>query len=170
MCLRLQSFRFALMAALLGCCGLARAQVDEDTLKAAFVYNFALYTTWPMPVRDATALTVCVPRTSTLAPALRALSGKSVQTRVLTVREIDVEATGSGCDVRVATVSTAAPMKREAGVLTVCDCDDTIETSGAVVMLVREGSRLRFDVDLGAASASGLSLSSKLLKLARTTR
>lgn len=169
MCFLTHSFRLALSAALLGCCGLAHAQVNEDTLKAAFVYNFALYTTWPTPVRDATALTVCVPRTSTLAPALRALSGKSVQTRVLTVREIDVEESGSGCDVRVASGSTAASIPREPGVLTVCDCDD-IETSGAVVTLVREGSRLRFDVDLDAASASGLSLSSKLLKLARTTQ
>lgn len=168
---RLQSFLLALIAASLGCCGIAHAQVDENTLKAAFVYNFALYTTWPMPLRDATALTVCVRRSSALAPTLRALAGKPVQERALMVREIDdTDKANIGCDVQVAGAPDTDRMPHALGVLTICDCNEDHDARGAVVLLVREGTRLRFDVDLGAASASGLSLSSKLLRLARTTR
>jgi hypothetical protein len=39
--------------------------------------------------------------------------------------------------------------------------------NGAVITLLREGDRIRFDVDTVRARARGLSLSSKLLRLAR---
>ena len=159
-----------LFAASLACCATARAQVEEETLKAAFVYNFALYTTWPTPPRDAARLTVCVRRTSTLAPALRALAGKPVQARRLAVRELEGGDGAGGCDVRIVEPQADGETRREPGVLTVCDCGEGPDMHGAVVALVREGNRLRFDIDVGAANASMLSLSSKLLRLARTTR
>lgn len=166
---RLRFFRFGLMTALFACAGHAHAQVEEDTLKVAFIYNFALYTTWQAPLRDATNLTICVQRTSSLAPALHTLSGKVVQQRMLVVNEIASDNVHAGCDVRVVE-SARARIGHEPGVLTVCDCGEEDDARGAVVMLVREGSRLRFDIDVTAASASGLSLSSKLLHLARTIR
>ncbi|MET0230744.1 MAG: YfiR family protein [Rhodanobacteraceae bacterium] len=165
---RLAVSRLAIATALLARAGLAHAQVEEDTLKAAFVYNFALYTTWPTPLRAADALTICVQRKTPLASALHALVGKPVQQRTIIVKEID-RAPHSGCDVEVA-ASSKSLGARALGVLTVCDCGDDPAATGAAVSLVREGARLRFDVDLGAANASGLSLSSKLLHLARTTR
>jgi hypothetical protein len=161
--------RCALMTALFGCVGLAHAQVEEATLKAAFVYNFALYTTWPTPLRDAATLTICVQQASPLAPALHALAGKAVQQREVVVKEIDANGAHVSCDVQVAESSAGARLWHEPGVLTVCDCDDG-DARGAIVSLVREGARLRFDIDLAAASSAGLSVSSKLLHLARTTR
>jgi hypothetical protein len=146
----------------------AYAQVDADTLKAAFIYNFAVYTTWPIPLRDATTLTACVDRTSTLVPALRALAGKKVQARSFAVRETGTDASPDACDILIVAprVPVAAPTVR--GLLTVCDCNDERDASGATISLVREGDRLRFDVDRDEAAAAGLSLSSKLLRLART--
>jgi hypothetical protein len=165
---RLVVSRLAIATAFLARVGLAHAQVEEDTLKAAFVYNFALYTTWPTPLRTADTLTICVQRRSPLASALHALIGKPVQQRAIIVKEIDPVA-HSGCDVEV-TVSPKTLGGPAPGVLTICDCGDDQDATGAAVSLVREGARLRFDVDLGAANASGLSLSSKLLHLARRTR
>jgi hypothetical protein len=60
----------------------------------------------------------------------------------------------------------AAPAER--GVLTVCDCSEA--PASGIIALVREGTRLRFDVDLEAADAAHITLSSKMLHLARTTR
>lgn len=165
----LSSTRTAIAALLLAGSAGARAQVDADTLKAAFVYNFAVYATWPAPVRNASVLTVCVPARSTLAPALGELAGKPVDARKLAVRDIEAYAPGDGCDVRIVNAEiAAAPAER--GVLTVCDCSETPAPSGGIIALVREGTRLRFDVDLAAADAAGITLSSKLLHLARTTR
>ena len=44
-----------------------------------------------------------------------------------------------------------------------CELPDGIST----VSLVREGNRIRFDVDASRARADGVTLSSQLLKLAR---
>jgi hypothetical protein len=165
----LPSARTAIAALLLAGSASARAQVDADTLKAAFVYNFALYATWPAPVRSPSEITVCVPARSTLAPALDQLAGKPVDARKLAVREVDAYAAGDGCDVRVIDAEiAAAPAER--GVLTVCDCSDTTPPSGGIIALVPEGTRLRFDVDLEAADAARITLSSKLLHLARTAQ
>jgi hypothetical protein len=165
----LPSTRTFIAALLLAGSSGARAQVDADTLKAAFVYNFALYATWPAPMRDASELTVCVPARSTLAPALDELAGKPVESRRLAVRGVDAYAPGDGCDVRI--VDSDIPLApAERGVLTVCDCSEAPAPSGEIIALVREGTRLRFDVDLGAADAARITLSSKLLHLARTTR
>jgi hypothetical protein len=161
--------RFALVAALLARAASAHAQVDAPTLKAAFVYHFVQYTTWSTPPRDAVALTLCVRAASALAPALHAIDGKPAETRRIRVREVDRHLAGDGCDVRIVDVDDA-PLSGETGVLTICDCDGPSTANGAVIALVQEGSRLRFDVDLGAAGMAHLALSSKLLHLARTTR
>jgi hypothetical protein len=162
------AFRPVLAIALLISAVLARAQVDEATLKAAFVYNFALYTSWPASPGEPHELTLCIARTSALAPALRALEGKPVQSRELVVRELETGAGSTGCNILV--LGAQAPALPEPGILTICDCADHDAMRGTVIALVREGDRLRFDVDLGAANASKLSLSSKLLRLARATR
>jgi len=165
----LPAARAAIAALLLASSTGARAQVDADTLKAAFVYNFALYATWPAPARNTAEITVCVPARSTLATALGELAGKPVDARKLAVRDVDAYAPGDGCDVRIIDAHiAAAPMER--GVLTVCDCGETPALQGGIIALVREGTRLRFDVDLAAADTARITLSSKLLHLARTTR
>ena len=161
---------FALLVALAAPGADARAQVDAETLKAAFIYNFAIYTTWPSPPRDIGSIMLCVERTSTLVPALRELAGKAVQQRALAVREIDVpDAPLERCDILITTPDRPAPATIERGLLTVCDCEGLPASPGSTIALVREGDRLRFDVDRQAAGAAGLSLSSKLLRLARNT-
>jgi uncharacterized protein DUF4154 len=161
--------RTIVTALLLACCANARAQVDADTLKAAFVYNFVLYTTWPVPLRDTAVVTLCVRSTSTMAPALQALAGKRVDTRKLAVRAIGAGAAGDGCDVRIVDSGEGAPSAAP-GVLTICDCSDDAAAEGAMIALIREDTRLRFDVNRGAAESARLSLSSKLLHLARAVR
>jgi hypothetical protein len=161
--------RIVLGAAFFARAATAHAQVDAATLKAAFVYHFVQYTTWNTPTRDAAALTLCVRAASPLASALRTIEGKSAGMRAIRVRAVEAHVADGGCDVRIVDTGESAPLA-EAGVLTICDCDDASARNGAVIALVQEGTRLRFDVDLGAAGSAHLALSSKLLHLARTTR
>ena len=154
--------------ALVAHCAVARSQVDADTLKAAFIYNFAVYTTWPMPARDPATLILCVDGPSALSPALRMLAGKVVHHRPLAVREtVPAGADAGECDILIVGPATPVPAPPARGLLTVCDCGDARGASAAMIALVREGDRLRFDVDRQQAAAAGLSLSSKLLRLAR---
>lgn len=143
------------------------AQVSEAELKAAFVYNFALFTQWPVDaLPDGQKLLVCTAAGEQQLRALRALQNKTVAGHAIAV-------TGSAGEADRCHVVLYDPHAPDlpagaagAGALTVCDgpryaCGD------AVITLLREGDRVRFDVDAGRAKARRLSLSSKLLRVAR---
>ena len=157
---------FSLAAALAAAWG-ARAQVSEAELKAAFVYNFALFTEWPQDVlTDGQSLLVCATPDDGQLDALRRLQGRTVAGHTIAVSTAVGDA--GRCHVVLYDPDARIPPATDvtAGALTVCDgprnaCAD------AVITLLREGDRIRFDVDAGRARTQRLSLSSKLLRLAR---
>ena len=143
-----------------------RAQVSEVELKAAFVYNFALFTAWPREtLPEGRPLSICAMTAAAQIDALRQLRGRTVAGHTVSVSA----APGTGACHVVVYQPDASLTPAAAGALTVCDgpeqaCHD------AVITLIREGDRVRFDVDSARARAKGLSLSSKLLRLARRVR
>ncbi|MDH5823954.1 YfiR family protein [Luteimonas sp. RD2P54] len=153
--------------------GEARAQVREPALKAAFVYNFLLFTTWPAEaLAETDQLRLCVDARHALASALGELHGKPVGERRVSVQHWDRDAEPAGC--HVAVVGAAGPGAEPAlaralaggGLLTVSD-GGTVGSNGAAIVLVREEARVRFDVDGGRVAQARLALSSRLLRLAR---
>lgn len=154
---------------------LAGAQtVAEHELKAAFIFNFALFTEWPADTPyEGGMFHVCAGAASPLREPLSALAAKTVKGRRLALRTIAGPESLRTCHVLVlgTTERERWPHVRRfidgAGVLTVTD-DEVIAREGAVVALAAEGQRLVFDIDLRAARHAGLVLSSKLLRLART--
>ena len=143
----------------------APAQVPEVELKAAFVYNFVLFTEWPAATLPAgRPLTICADASGAQLGALRQLEGRTVGGHALS---ISADPAGR-CHVvlyeHAADAGTGA-----AGTLTVCDGPSST-CRDAVITLLRDGDRVRFDVDASRARARGLSLSSKLLRLAREVR
>lgn len=168
--------------------GVASAQVAEAELKAAFVFNFIAFVTWPddhRPTDD--ALSLCVRSGSTLAQALGRLDGKATDGRRIAMRTLTSAEQVAACDVVVVDAGQSSDAAAEAqdaimpagssrpwppawwrrdGVLSVADGGDSAR-NGAVITLVREGARVRFDVDSAAAERAHLTLSSKLLRLAR---
>src|SRR5438067_5051227 len=64
----------------------AAAQVQESALKAAFIYNFAIFTSWPDHAA-AGPFIVCVDAGTPLAESLRQLEGKRVDDRRWKVKE-----------------------------------------------------------------------------------
>jgi hypothetical protein len=151
------------------------AQVDEAAARAAFIYNFAAFTDWPAPrMNESAEFLLCVH--SGINPSLRArlrqLEGKPVhglRTRVLTTAAAGNAARCHllvlGADGLAADTALRAAVAGS-GTLTVCDCDPAPGTVG--IRLVRDGSRLVFTIDRAALDRSGLVVSSKLLRLART--
>ena len=153
------------------CLGQARAQVQEPALKAAFVYNFILFTTWPESRLDGSGeLRLCIDARHALAPAIADLHGKPVGERRIGVRPLD-EAAAGRCHVAVVgpggpRAEPALPPGDRHGLLTISD-GGTAGGNGAAIVLVREDSRVRFEVDGARTAGSGLALSSRLLRLAR---
>ena len=166
----------ALLQALLVLSPLCHAQETaltntEKELKVAFLYNFALYAEWPMPLAE--GLNLCILGRDELGGALDALSARQISGKPLVLRHLDARADITGCHmVYIAGTSDAKSVKtlsdlRQKPVLSV---KDAASAEFAHVSLGRDGNRFVFDVDNTAARAVGVVLSSKLLRLARQVR
>jgi len=145
--------------------------LEQARLKAAFVLNFMKFTTWPEPrTADARTLTLCATDGHPLADQLHALEGRDVRgMRVNVVHRPAEEA--PACDVVFVTradAATLAALQRAAAgrpMLTISDESGFIDRGGMIEMKLVAG-RTRFDINLAAARAAGLTLSSQLLQLA----
>ena len=138
-----------------------RAQVDGTDLKAAYIFNFAMFTTWP----DAHAkapLVVCASPDNPLWPGLHALSGKAVNGRTWTVTEL-AHPKVPHCDIAVLARTAERPALPATGMLVVRDGAG----SKAAITLVEDDEHIRFDIDTQEAARCGLRFSSHLLRLAR---
>jgi len=150
--------------------GAGRAQVDGTDLKAAYIFNFALFTTWPDGATAGKApLVVCASPDSPLWASLHALSGKPVNGRPWTVTDI-AHPKAAHCDIAVLARAVPQPALAAAGVLVVRDGAMRDGSRGAVITLVEDDEHIRFDIDTQEAARSGLRLSSHLLRLARNVQ
>lgn len=152
----------------------AHAQVDLYSLEAAYIYNFTEFTQWPATHADASMLVVCVNPRSGLAPTLAKLEGRIASGRTWSVKPIPEGAAIAGCSVLIvddaaSSAAAKAAQTRDAPMLIVRAADTDADGSDGpyVVTLLREGDRLRFDIDNKEAVRRHLGLSSKLLRLAR---
>jgi len=154
--------------------GHARAgdSVEEARVKAAFVLNFIKFTGWPEG-QDAAAptLTLCVTDGYPLAGQLNALAGRNVQGRQVRLQPLGIQGREAQCDVVFATGTDATTLHSlqqitsRRAVLTVSDQPGFIANGGMIELKIVDG-RVRFDVNLAAARAANLTLSSQLLQLA----
>jgi hypothetical protein len=150
--------------------GLAQ-DVTEPTLKAAFIYNFARFTTWPDAPGD--SFVICVLNDGAVADALRrAVSGKSLTDRPVSVNVVAPAGPKRGCRVLyiagmpVAEVATVVADLREAPVLTISSIDG-FASAGGMTQFFFEHGQLRFRIHLESAKRAGLQISSRLLIMAR---
>lgn len=149
----------------------AHAQVDLYSLEAAYIYNFTEFTEWP-PARADNTLVVCVNPHTELGVTLAKLAGRVVSGKTWSVKPIPDGASIAGCSVLVvddaaSSAATRAPVGRDISTLVVRAAESDASDGAYVVTLVREGNRLRFDIDNKEAVRRHLALSSKLLRLAR---
>lgn len=140
------------------------AQGQDDQLKAAYILNIALFTTWPPLAAPARALTVCASPQHSLWDSLRQLDGRNVDGRAWTT--VDAGA-GKTCDIVVVTAARAPrTVPKEGNALYVIDGTPSGTYAGAIA-LVEESQHIRFDVDTREAARVGIKFSSRLLRLAR---
>ena len=150
--------------------------VSEYELKAAFVYNFALFTDWPTDtIFEGSILNICVNPTSAMRAPLAGLTDKPVKGVRIAVRPLATLDGLRACHVLYMDSNDRDRWKqikkRIAGtaVLTVSD-DGEIFRDGAIVGMEVENSRIVFDIDTRVAKTARLVLSSKLLRLARSVQ
>ena len=154
----------------------AAQPVPEYELKAAFVYNFALFTEWPSDTsHEGGTLNICINPASVLRQSLSNLGDKVVKGRRVSVRHLAALDALRACHVLFMDSSDRerwVQIKKGLGgasVLTISD-DDEISQDGSIIALSMDNNRIVFDIDTRAAKQARLVLSSKLLRLARTVQ
>lgn len=161
-------------AAILLLCALAvagagrAAEPSEYQLKAAFLYNFALFTDWPAEVGS--TLKLCIHGKDPFGPELDELQGKAVHQRQISVeRKVTADALRSCQIVFIPGPSADLPgiLQRLQGlpVLTVAESPGAT-AQGLMLSMSVNASKITFSANVKAAQQARLTLSSKLLKLA----
>jgi hypothetical protein len=148
----------------------------ENSVKAAFVFNFLRFTEWPAQrfANRNSDLTLCVWLANThLSESLRHLAGRFVDQRNLRVTEIDQGDELGRCHAlfvpEAAQRLVPEGMLRRAesqNVLTVGDAEN-FAAAGGMIGLVAEGARMRFELNDKAVKRSAIKLSSQLYQLGR---
>src|SRR5207247_9164334 len=148
----------------------------EYDLKAAFLFNFAHFVTWPPEsFRDGHApITIGVLGVDPFGRSLdEIVANESVSGRKLIVRRFQSLGPIDSCQILFVSSSESSRWSEilarleHRSVLTVGDSGDFPARSGMVGFLV-DHNRLRLRINLAAATAARLTISSKLLRLAET--
>lgn len=168
--------RLRLLAAVLACaaCQVAQAQttLHETEAKAAAVFSFLQYVDWPGGRTEALDLCLLGNRASLLLTSQ--FQGQPVRGRVLAARALD-ERLGQLSQCEAVFVESGDPhdlqrvaaFVRQKPVLVIGEGGQALAL-GATIALSVTGGKVAFSVNLEAARAGGLTVSSKLLRLART--
>jgi hypothetical protein len=143
---------------------------QESQLKAAYIYNFTKYVTWPVAIEQASGkLRVCALARNGFADELSQLDGRAVRSFTIEVRKTDKADALDDCHVLYVSGSGYDKVLRSIvgkPILTISDNADFVALGGMIGM-VTESRRIRFDVNLTAARDAQLQVSSRLLQLAR---
>jgi hypothetical protein len=151
--------------------------VSPYQLKAAFLYNFIKFVEWPQtPTSPREPYVVAVLGKDPFGPNLDELfRGKTVNGRPVVIKRLVSGEPIAGCHVvfissserrRLAQILQQA---RATSALTVADMEGFAE-SGGIVEFVTEGNKIRFEINIEVARASGLKIHSTLLNLAKIVR
>ena len=144
-------------------------------MKAAFLFHFAQLVEWPSGAfgGDSSALNVCSIGDDPFHGDLEnILDGKPIGSRSIRVRHLTQPRDLHGCqmvfigtseDKRVPAILAELG---NAPVMTVGETDSFIEQGGMFLFTIEE-SKVRFEINLGAAEKARLKVSSRLLLLAK---
>jgi len=149
----------------------------EYALKAAFLSKFPYFAEWPeAALVNRHTIDVCVLKPSPFGATLQELiAGERLGERTLALRLIEDDDALTDCHVLFIPSRPRVSRKRLLArasalpILTVGD-DGAFLDEGGILKLQMIDGRVRFDVDVAAASRAGLRLSSQLLQLAMQVR
>ena len=158
--------------------GQETSQAPEYRIKAAFLYNFAVYTEWPASMfeKSDSPIVVAIVGDDPFGKELdAAVRGKTVHGRAIEIRRHKAADDVSACHLLFLSGSEAKQLPHilrrfpEAKPLTVAETDDFCRSGGVIRFFVDE-NKVRFEVNTDAAVRARLKLSSKLLHLAKVVR
>jgi hypothetical protein len=151
--------------------GQATERLAEQSIKAAFLFNFAIFVTWPQPGTANQPFVVCVIGDTGIVTELsRASRSKTVRGREFVVREQNQGDDPDACQILFITESAdryaPAVLRRIHGpVLTIGETPFFLREGGMMRFVIVD-ERVKFQIDAGAAERAGLRIGSQLLSVA----
>lgn len=158
-----------------GCTGLLAQVYKETEVKAAFLFQFTRYVDYPASAfeNDNAPFVMGVLGKSAITDALqKAVQGKNVGGRTIVVRQENIGTQLRQCHLLFIPKSQSRHLPEvlkvldDAPVLTVGESAGFAAQDGIIGFFI-EQDRLRFEINLKAARRAHLTISSKLLSLAR---
>lgn len=147
---------------------------EEAKVKSAFLYNFTKFVAWPdAAFPNARApFVIGVLGNDSFGDAIGALEKKAVNGRPIVVHRVNTMDTLESCQL-LFVASSAGPrlpeILRAAHARNILTVGDTrrFASRGCIIELVIDGGRLGFEINFDSARQAGLTISSKLLSLAK---
>lgn len=143
---------------------------SEYTLKAAFLYNFAVYTTWPAPPEN--SFNLCVYGSDPFGIHLDTLmQKKKVNERTITIQRTNDMKQLDQCQLvfisssAMSHLTNIVDMLKNKPVLTVADSPGAGE-QGVILNMIIKDDKVTFAANLSAAKKIGINLSAQLLRFA----
>ncbi len=148
---------------------------SEYQVKAAFLYNFAKFVEWPSN-GDAKPVKIGILGDDPFGDYLDdAIRGKTIRGRPIEARRFRSIGDLQVCDILFISGSEAKRVREifkalsGVPVLTVGEGRDFAEEGGMIGLIIEAG-KVRFDINNKAAKASGITVRSQLLQLARSVK
>jgi len=158
-----------LLSATVICLPVTAAEIPEYKLKAAFLYNFASFTAWP---EDSATFQLCIFGEDPFGSHLKQITSRKRKKHAIEARVVQTIKGLNGCQLVFIAPSASNRINQVqdsiAGkpVLTVADSSGALESGVMVNMETRKGM-VYFEVNLRQARQHNLTMSSKLLRLAK---
>ncbi len=143
----------------------------EQAIKASYVTKFAPFIEWPATAfaGPASPFVICLAGRDSFGPVIDDLArGQRVRGRPVQIRRVTDTASVGDCQILVIGAGTDGTLIEGAGRSMLTISDKSAGIDGGMIRFVRQGGRIRFEIDNGAARAARLTISSKLLGLAVT--
>jgi hypothetical protein len=147
----------------------------EYKVKAAYLYNFTKFITWPEQAFDflpETALSICILGDDPFGHSIDLLTNKTARGREVVVVYLQQFDEQSVCHVVFVSRSEAGRVQEifaaigDRPVLTVSDIEGFAMKGGCIRLHIVDG-KVRFNINIQAARRAHLQMSAKLLELAR---
>lgn len=153
-----------------GICLSDSSRLDENEVKAAYLYNFAKYVDWPSP--DGSTVIFCVIGSAPLnISTLLPLAEKPIKNHRIMIRELKHSEDIDLCNLLFInsysknSISHILKSAVENSILTVSD-QSGFTANGGIIEFIPINNKIRFKINNRVAKQSNIKISSRLLNLA----
>lgn len=153
----------------LGFSGTVRGQsAEEFQVKAVFIYNFTQFVQWPAEsfATPEDPFIIGVVGENVFGKYLEeAVAGEHYHSRPIVVQYYNSLREAGKCHILYVGRTQRAKLNIEGPVLTIGESGDFMDQKG-LLRFYKEGGKVRIEINQAAATGAGLTISSKLLRLA----